>query len=639
MDFSWETLAATLESPQSGTIYALLALLLLSAASLWLQGRAKPGSLARPISYTLAVLMGLRLVEALTFAYAWSGSAPSIQAMAPLERGLHLFTLLALAWVWTQPAEKETDAAPIFAVALLTTLVLALVLFAAWLNAPAGATFNYTDADYAWNAACFVALLLGIVRLGRARQTVGLIAFGILFVGQIAHLLLAEPGGSMPLATQAAHLLVLPLLFLLPVRKADAATITDKQAEGVPNKTADLESEQGLLEDEEAAFFDFDAPAAELLARQMAEEFGADLCVFANLAEQQSELELVWGYNILRDAPIQPTGIPLGDLPSIKDALLSRQPMRLSAKQRLPELWALSKALHLSFQAHLLALPLQVGEQSPWALLLLSLEHVWQAEDEIKLLSSSAELSANLAGILGLDLDDETFLPAAAADSSSAVTDMQTQLGQPEMENEDYRQARSEEIKQAREELRLALEEIAFLHEELRAAPPVAGEQTAPKAQPLPARQTVDLSAVIDDAIALLRPQFQEKRLALRVDLPQHLPELSTDRGALRQILYHLLLNADAATPAEGELTLRAVIDNQKDVGDFVLVQVSDSGGGIPDEDLPRVFSREYHVGTMAVTGVGLSIAETLTLALGGRIWVDSEPGVGSTFNVLLPWA
>ncbi|HLE73365.1 MAG TPA: hypothetical protein VI688_03895, partial [Anaerolineales bacterium] len=79
MDFSWITLAAWLESPQGSAFYALLALLLLSAASLWLQARVKPGFLARPISYTLAVLMGLRLLEALAFALAWSGSAFAAQ--------------------------------------------------------------------------------------------------------------------------------------------------------------------------------------------------------------------------------------------------------------------------------------------------------------------------------------------------------------------------------------------------------------------------------------------------------------------------------------------------------------------------------------------------------------------------------
>jgi histidine kinase len=155
-------------------------------------------------------------------------------------------------------------------------------------------------------------------------------------------------------------------------------------------------------------------------------------------------------------------------------------------------------------------------------------------------------------------------------------------------------------------------------------------------------RKPVDLSSVIDDAIGQLRAQLQEKRIAMRVDLPPVLPQINTDRDALQQILYHLLQNADGATPAEGSITLRALIDKQDELGEFVLIQVSDTGGGIPDDDLPRVFSRVYRASNPVIpgvgdTGVGLTIAETLTQALGGRIWVESESGQGATFSVLLP--
>jgi signal transduction histidine kinase len=155
-------------------------------------------------------------------------------------------------------------------------------------------------------------------------------------------------------------------------------------------------------------------------------------------------------------------------------------------------------------------------------------------------------------------------------------------------------------------------------------------------------RMPVDLSAVIDDAVNLVREQLQEKRILLRLDLPRQLPELHTDRDALQQIIFHLLQNADAATPAEGEITLRAFVEEEAELGEFVLVQVSDSGGGIPEEDLPRVFSRIYRAQNPIIegvgdTGVGLTIAETLTQALGGRIWVESEEGLGARFSILLP--
>ena len=782
MNFSWETLAAALESPQGSTFYALMALLLLSAGSLWLVNRAKPGTLARPISFTLAVLMGLRLLEAAAFAFAWSGDPIAAQTMAPLERGLHLITVLALAWLWTQPFADQRRVSMNFGVALLAALVVAWALFAAWGNGPTGSTFNYTDADYTWGIACLVALLFAILRVVKARQTAGLVLFGILLLGQTAHLLLAEPAGNMPLATQAAHLLILPLLLLLPVRKSVKITLTDQPAE-VSVPTAADKSEVGVDQGtpEEAGFFEFDQIDAEetptvpadALARQTAERLNADLCVFANIDDAAGELKLEIGFNLLRGSAIEPSGIPLGEVPRLRTSLASRLPLRLSAEQRLPELLALSKVLRLSFQAHLLAWPLDMWDGRSWVLLLLRLEQAWETEDELKLMSESVDLSASVAKVLGVGAEARAAIPGTPLSTGPAATDLQTQLGKLEVENEHYRQdveqllahideleskpgspptwqgselveglqVENESLKealaalqlgsasvvpdgqgidaaQAREELRLAMEEVARLHEDLAAAQlaPLPGQPAGASPLPISARQVeviasiaqelrqplssvvgytdlllgesvgilgalqrkflervrsstermntlidnliriaeldeagysatrkpVDLSAVIDDAIGLLRPHFQEKRLALRIDLPEKLPQLNTDRDALQQILYHLLLNADAATPAEGEITLRAVTDNQKDLGDFVLIQVSDSGGGIPEEDLPRVFSRVYRARNPVVpgvgdTGVGLSIAETLTQALGGRIWVESEAGVGAIFSILLP--
>lgn len=155
-------------------------------------------------------------------------------------------------------------------------------------------------------------------------------------------------------------------------------------------------------------------------------------------------------------------------------------------------------------------------------------------------------------------------------------------------------------------------------------------------------RKPVDLASVIDDVISLLKDQFLEKRSILRVDLPRLLPKFETDKDALQQILFHLLQNANIVTPAEEEITLRAAVDAQRDMGDFVLIEVSDSGGGIPTENLSQLFTRVYRdenpvIEGVGDTGVGLTIADTLTRALGGRIWVDSENGKGATFSVLLP--
>ena len=109
----------------------------------------------------------------------------------------------------------------------------------------------------------------------------------------------------------------------------------------------------------------------------------------------------------------------------------------------------------------------------------------------------------------------------------------------------------------------------------------------------------------------------------------------------MQQILIHLLQNVGAATPVEGTIKLK-VQTTTDDGKDYVLIQVTDSGGGIPEADLSRVFTRLYRADNVLIqgvgdTGVGLSIAKTLTEAQHGRIWVESQPGAGATFSVLLP--
>jgi signal transduction histidine kinase len=153
--------------------------------------------------------------------------------------------------------------------------------------------------------------------------------------------------------------------------------------------------------------------------------------------------------------------------------------------------------------------------------------------------------------------------------------------------------------------------------------------------------EPADLNVIIDNAMSYTSSQVREKNITLHLDLPKNVQTIYADREALQQILIHLLQNAGAVSPNEGTITLK-VQTRTEDEQEYVLLQVTDTGGGIPSEDIPRVFTRLYRADNVLIqgvgdTGVGLSIAKTLTEAQNGRIWVESEAGVGSTFSVLLP--
>jgi len=159
-------------------------------------------------------------------------------------------------------------------------------------------------------------------------------------------------------------------------------------------------------------------------------------------------------------------------------------------------------------------------------------------------------------------------------------------------------------------------------------------------------REELDVSRVIEDAILSCGTQFREKSINLRLDIADNLPQIKGDRDSLREIVSHLLNNAASASAIDGEVILTVQREVEQPRGgeplNYLFISVRDSGGGISPQDQPRVFSRMYRadaplVAGLGDTGVGLSIAKALVEAHGGRIWVNSEIGQGSTFCALLP--
>jgi two-component system phosphate regulon sensor histidine kinase PhoR len=130
------------------------------------------------------------------------------------------------------------------------------------------------------------------------------------------------------------------------------------------------------------------------------------------------------------------------------------------------------------------------------------------------------------------------------------------------------------------------------------------------------------------------------KNISLKMDVSE-ITSYQANRDALEQILVNLLQNACLITPVDGEIKLSAQAERKDNEPIYLLISVTDQGGGIDLEDIPRVFSRRYKVENPLIqgigdTGVGLSIVKSLVELLKGRVWVDTDEGLGSTFTVLL---
>jgi two-component system phosphate regulon sensor histidine kinase PhoR len=145
----------------------------------------------------------------------------------------------------------------------------------------------------------------------------------------------------------------------------------------------------------------------------------------------------------------------------------------------------------------------------------------------------------------------------------------------------------------------------------------------------------VELAEIIKQAVERLRAQSDRTGLSIVLDIPDKLPQPSIDRERIEQVLINLIHNAIKFTPPGGSVTIRA-----RQEGQDVLVSVSDTGVGIPADDLPRIFERFYKSDKSRSgggTGLGLAIAKHIIEAHGGRIWAESVEGKGSTFHFTLP--
>lgn len=149
----------------------------------------------------------------------------------------------------------------------------------------------------------------------------------------------------------------------------------------------------------------------------------------------------------------------------------------------------------------------------------------------------------------------------------------------------------------------------------------------------------LSLTEIRDQVFQQLQPVLQERGLRLTLEWPDDLPPVRMDRDAAQQVLYHLLNNAALCSQPGTAIGLQARLNPE--VPGVIFLRVRDTGGGIPMEEVSRVFIPRYRATTPLIPGVGdsigLSIARALVEASGGRIWVESEPGIGSTFTVVLP--
>jgi two-component system sensor histidine kinase GlrK len=153
--------------------------------------------------------------------------------------------------------------------------------------------------------------------------------------------------------------------------------------------------------------------------------------------------------------------------------------------------------------------------------------------------------------------------------------------------------------------------------------------------------QSRNLTDLIKENVESLEGLARSKNITLAFQPPPEFPAVRADGEKLQQVVGNLLSNAIKFTPAGGTITIVQTLD-----GSMARVSIADTGRGIPSTELPKLFQKfsQINVGhepgmKVRGTGLGLVIVKEMVQAHGGKVWVDSTPGKGSTFYFTVPIA
>ncbi len=146
-------------------------------------------------------------------------------------------------------------------------------------------------------------------------------------------------------------------------------------------------------------------------------------------------------------------------------------------------------------------------------------------------------------------------------------------------------------------------------------------------------RSPIEVDTLLDDVLALARKQLQNGRIALERSRGEDLPPVLAEGSQIKQVFLNLVLNAADAMPRGGQLRVNSCVSNGR-----VAVTFSDDGVGMPQEVLDQLFEPFFTTKHQGV-GLGLAISHDIVVQHGGFLEVESAPGAGTTFRVLLPQA
>lgn len=711
--------------------------------------RNNPDAVPTRLLTGLSILLAAQLVLFFSSGLAWQQVADPQRYLPPLDRSITTFSLAWIIWLWCFPRpSRAADAVTV--ILSLVVIILGLFTYSSWSQETPAAAFNGSWYDWGWQIFALALSILGLLVLIIGRPPAwgtGLAALGLILAGYIANLLLAPTSGFFSGVVRLAQLCAYPLLPVLAHRLVQAPAPA-APLEPETRQTLEPRLVQSWLQ---VAAEDEPHRLSAALARAIGQAMRADLCFLIAAPDARDRWLLLGGRDLVSEQDLPQIALESEKIPNLSAALLRGRSTQLPQPGQ-PEpidLDWLGESFGLNDANSLMAAPLiSAGKVIGGIVLFLHYSaHAWTPEEQSQLMTI-AELvvpvyqRASEQSALAARQTEAEELQRQNAALQSEITNLRAEANRPapafdvdslvalqnEMQAENTRlQAELEQLRstltqpsassQAEMELRMALEDNAYLRNDLAEAQArievlkhairpengsgesaglnpalitgicqqlrqpmeyllsylnltlaeTAGSLDATQLGYLDRMKTsvyrmrtllddlaraahtpemtlniqpVDVGAIIDSAANTTESLLREKNISLRLDIPPQFPAFRADESALRQILVDLLRNAVSITPESGSVLLRAQVE-MNGTGPHLLLQVEDHGSGLSQPDIEHVFQPGAGSGISGVAdgGYGLAVTHSLVEALGGKIWVESEPGKAATYLVKLPSA
>lgn len=660
--------------------YSLLIILICAAALvkifiLWRRGRFTQGY--RMLQGLLGLFI-LRLVVFLITYISWRTDPQFSTVLLTLDQAASLVGILLISWMWNFPERSRGIDLALLAVTALTLVLVALQLslFPALLDGIFGSTSFWQGVSIT-----LVVIGCGLALLRKPNfWHYGLFMLGILGIGAVLSLL----SGDLE-SYHLAQLVAYPLLLVLGDRFPIGDSLpTDRELDESLDRRH-FSVDHDILAIIYRLFNENDSTGILYkIAQTTAYLILSDLVMVIDTPDEHGKIRIIAGYDLIREETLQAITLESKSIPLISNYIQRGKMLHIPASSTSRDLSHLSKMLQLSKPGHLLASPVYVpGANKTIGVVLFSpfSNRPWTKEDQdyIQLLCKLFEeaFSHHLVnqngeseGVKDTIRDLSSKLTSLSQDKQQLKEDMAVlskehqhlMLDQNSLQvkysnlmawtNSLQRHlamlvdlSKKESIEALRKYIAVIEKEIgepreaSVMPDPIKAPASETADKTPDEEMDPNSSRPADIIEAIQNCLENTRKDINDKKLVTQLDLPENPPLLKMNHALFQEIFSFLVSNAVMENKSEGEINIRVQIYEEDHTQRFAHIKITDQGAGYYPDEIAGILND--HLTTeqqdqLNQVMTNLYVTKNLVENEGGRMWVESTPGTGTTVSLLL---